>query len=318
MKFALHAVGCGSTARPEVLGAGGAQGRGAGLRIGVDSGAPGGAARDAHARIRTRPTASFPAARPVALHDPFVALAYVAALHDAHQARHRRLRAAAAQRGGGGEGGRVARRAVERPLPVRRRRRLAGRRVRGGRHAVRRSRRAHARGDPHDADAVERGHAGLRRPLPPLRRRSASAPSRCSSRTRRSSSAARAPAALRRAASSATAGSASRTPPTALRPLLATLREHLAARRPQRRAGSRSASAPAPGVRLDRDTVRAFADAGVHRLIVFSPGFVPRGKIGQRSLSGDGALRRRAHRRLKRPGARQKRAARHISFGQIG
>src|SRR5678815_2381243 len=39
---------------------------------------------------------------------------------------------------------------------------------------------------------------------------------------------------------------------------------------------------------------------------------------GQRPLSGDGALRRRAHRRLKSPGARQKRAARHISFGQIG
>jgi alkanesulfonate monooxygenase SsuD/methylene tetrahydromethanopterin reductase-like flavin-dependent oxidoreductase (luciferase family) len=35
----------------------------------------------------------------------------------------------------------------------------------------------------------------------------------------------------------------------------------------------------APGVRVDVDATRAFAQAGVQRLIVFSPGFVPRAKI---------------------------------------
>jgi probable F420-dependent oxidoreductase len=35
----------------------------------------------------------------------------------------------------------------------------------------------------------------------------------------------------------------------------------------------------APGLAVDAGVVRAFADAGVHRLIVFSPGFVPRARI---------------------------------------
>lgn len=34
-----------------------------------------------------------------------------------------------------------------------------------------------------------------------------------------------------------------------------------------------------PGVRPDLDTVRRFADAGVHRMIVFAPGFVPRSRF---------------------------------------
>jgi len=35
----------------------------------------------------------------------------------------------------------------------------------------------------------------------------------------------------------------------------------------------------APGVRPDLDTVRRFADAGVHRMVVFAPGFVPRSRF---------------------------------------
>ena len=97
-------------------------------------------------------------------------------------------------------------------------------------------------------------------------------------RTRRSSSAAnrrRRCGARRR---SATAGSASRIPPTASAPCW----------RPCASISPPPAAAPegfeitvgtAPGVRLDRDTIRAFADAGVHRLFAFSPGFVPRGKL---------------------------------------
>jgi probable F420-dependent oxidoreductase len=34
-----------------------------------------------------------------------------------------------------------------------------------------------------------------------------------------------------------------------------------------------------PGVQPDLDTVRRFADAGVHRMIVFAPGFVPRSRF---------------------------------------
>ena len=61
--------------------------------------------------------------------------------------------------------------------------------------------------------------------------------------------------------------------------MLAALRQHLRRAPGATPPPSRSPSARPPGVRLDRDTVRAFADAGVHRLFAFSPGFVPRAKI---------------------------------------
>jgi hypothetical protein len=32
------------------------------------------------------------------------------------------------------------------------------------------------------------------------------------------------------------------------------------------------------GVQPDLDTVKRFADAGVHRLVVFAPGFIPRSR----------------------------------------
>jgi probable F420-dependent oxidoreductase len=59
----------------------------------------------------------------------------------------------------------------------------------------------------------------------------------------------------------------------------------IAALRDRRAAAGRAAEpfeitvGPAPGVPLTRDTARAFADAGVDRLITFAPGFVPRGKL---------------------------------------
>jgi len=66
--------------------------------------------------------------------------------------------------------------------------------------------------------------------------------------------------------------------PDSVRPLVAALRDQV------QRAG-RDADAfeitvgPAQGLTVDREAVRAFAAAGVQRLIVFSPGFVPRARI---------------------------------------
>jgi probable F420-dependent oxidoreductase len=66
--------------------------------------------------------------------------------------------------------------------------------------------------------------------------------------------------------------------PESVAPKLALLRELAAA------AGRDSSQIEvtvglAPGVQPDLDTVRRFADAGVHRMIVFAPGFVPRSRF---------------------------------------
>jgi probable F420-dependent oxidoreductase len=66
--------------------------------------------------------------------------------------------------------------------------------------------------------------------------------------------------------------------PETVQPLISTVREH-AARAGRDPDGLEITVGPAPGVTLDRDAVRAFAKAGVHRLIAFSPGFVPRARI---------------------------------------
>jgi probable F420-dependent oxidoreductase len=86
------------------------------------------------------------------------------------------------------------------------------------------------------------------------------------------------PAALRRAAALGDGWIGVSHSPDSLQPLLADLRQQLAAA--GRDAGAFEITVgTAAGVRLDRDTVRAFADLGVHRLFAFSPGFVPRAKI---------------------------------------
>ena len=85
-------------------------------------------------------------------------------------------------------------------------------------------------------------------------------------------------AALKRAADLGDGWYGAHHSPDSVRPLLATLKERA-------EAAGRDFSALeitvglAPGVRPDLDTVRRFADAGVHRMIVFAPGFVPRSRF---------------------------------------
>lgn len=85
-------------------------------------------------------------------------------------------------------------------------------------------------------------------------------------------------AALRRAAELGDGWIGVAHTPQSVQPILTALREH----------GSKAGRdlrdfeitvAPQPGMTVDAAAVRAFADAGVHRLIVFSPGFVPRSRI---------------------------------------
>jgi probable F420-dependent oxidoreductase len=86
------------------------------------------------------------------------------------------------------------------------------------------------------------------------------------------------PAALRRAAQLGDGWIGIAHTPETVRPILATLREH-GARAGRDLSGFEITVAPAPGVTVDAAAVRAYADAGVHRLIVFTPGFVPRARI---------------------------------------
>ncbi len=85
-------------------------------------------------------------------------------------------------------------------------------------------------------------------------------------------------AALKRAAELGDGWYGAHHSPDSVRPLLATLKERA-------EAAGRDFSALeitvglAPGVRPDLDTVRRFADAGVHRMIVFAPGFIPRSRF---------------------------------------
>ena len=85
-------------------------------------------------------------------------------------------------------------------------------------------------------------------------------------------------AALRRAAELGDGWYGAHHSPESVRPPLAMLKEFA-------QAAGRDFSrleitvGLSPGVRPDLDTVRRFADAGVHRMIVFAPGFVPRSRF---------------------------------------
>ena len=86
------------------------------------------------------------------------------------------------------------------------------------------------------------------------------------------------PAALKRAAELGDGWIGVAHTPDSVRPIVAALREHRD--RVEHAAHDFEITvAPTPGLAVDAATVRAFADAGVHRLIVFSPGFVPRARI---------------------------------------
>ena len=86
------------------------------------------------------------------------------------------------------------------------------------------------------------------------------------------------PAALRRAAALGDGWIGVAHTPDSVRPLIASLHAQLA-ERGRDAAGFEITVGPAPGLTLTREAVRAFAEAGVDRLFAFSPGFVPRAKL---------------------------------------
>lgn len=276
MKFALHAVGCGSTARPEVL----AEVARAGEALGFES-----VWIPEHLIVplamRTpypySPDGKFPGGATVALHDPFVALAYVAACTSRIKLGTGvfvlPLRNAVA----------VAKAAAS--LDVLSNGRLlfgigvgwfadefdavgmsfADRAARA-REAIRlmrtlwREETPHFEGRFHHVPPSGFSPKPVQQPGPPLILGGES------------------PAALRRAAALGDGWIGVSHSPESLAPLLATLRREIAAAG-RDGAGFEITVGAAPGVRLDRDTVGAFADLGVHRLFAFAPGFVPRAKL---------------------------------------
>lgn len=275
MKFALHAVGCGSTARPEVL----ADVARTAESLGFES-----LWIPEHlivpVALRTpypySADGAFPGGATVALHDPFVALAYVAACTERIRLATGifvlPLRNAIA----------VAKAAAS--LDVLSNGRLlfgigigwleeefeivgmpfADRAARA-REAIRLMRTLWREGTP--------SFSGRYHQVPPCGFspkpvQPAGPPLLLGGET---------PAALRRAAALGDGWVGVSHSPDSIQPLLATLRGHLdaAGRDPSTFEITVGAAA---GVRLDRDTIRAFAAAGVHRLFAFSPGFVPRAK----------------------------------------
>jgi probable F420-dependent oxidoreductase len=275
MKFALHAVGCGSTARPEALGEVARRAESLGfesvwipehLIVPVELRTPYPYATDG----------KFPGGAAVAMHDPFVALAYVAACTE----RIRLgtgvfvlpLRNAIA----------VAKAAAS--LDVLSNGRLlfgigvgwlrdefeivgmpfADRAARA-REAIRLMRALWSEETPrfagrfHHVPPCGFSPKPVQQPGPPILFGGES------------------PAALRRAAALGDGWVGVSHSPDSIRPLIAALRDHLdAAGRDA--SGFEITVGAAAGVRLDRDTVRAFAAAGVHRLFAFTPGFVPRAR----------------------------------------
>ena len=276
MKFALHAVGCGSTARPEVL----AEVARKAEALGYESVwlpehliVP----LEMHSPYPYSADGKFPGGANVALHDPFVALAYVAACTERIKLgtgvfvlplRNTVAVAKAAasldvlSNGrflfGIGVGWFVDEfAAAGMSFPDRAAR---------AREAIRLMRTLWREETPqfagrfHTVPPSGFSPKPVQQPGPPIILGGES------------------PAALRRAAALGDGWIGVAHTPDSLRPLLASLRQQLAA------AGRASepfeiSVGTAPGVSLDRDTVRTFADLGVHRLFAFSPGFVPRAKL---------------------------------------
>ena len=276
MKFALHAVGCGSTARPDILAEVARKAEALGyesvwlpehLIVPLEMRSPYPYSADG----------KFPGGAAVALHDPFVALAYVAACTSTLKLgtgvyvlplRNAVSVAKAAASLDLLSGGRFIFgvgvgwledefAAVGMPFADRAAR---------TREAIRLMRTLWSEDAPsfagrfHQVPKSGFSPKPVQQPGPPIILGGES------------------PAALRRAAALGDGWIGVAHTPDTLRPLLADLRAQLAA------AGR--ANVPfeisigtAPGLRLERDAVRAFADLGVDRLFAFSPGFVPRAKI---------------------------------------
>jgi probable F420-dependent oxidoreductase len=86
------------------------------------------------------------------------------------------------------------------------------------------------------------------------------------------------PAALKRAVALGDGWIGVEHTPESAAAVVARLREHAGAAG-RDLSGFEITVGPKPGLRVDAGTARAFAASGVHRLIVFSAGFVPRAKI---------------------------------------
>jgi probable F420-dependent oxidoreductase len=276
MKFALHAVGCGSTVRPETLASVARKAEALGfesvwlpehLAVPVDM----------RSRYPYSPDGKFPGGAQVALHDPFVALAYVAACTTRLKLgtgvfvlplRNTLAVAKAVASLDVLSNGRVVFgvgvgwledefEAVGMPFRDRAAR---------TREAIRVMRRLWSEDTPafegkfHRFPALGFSPKPVQQPHPPIVLGGESA------------------AALKRAAEIGDGWIGVAHTPASVRPVLEALREHRT-RAGRSFDGFEITAAPAPGLRVDRDTARAFADAGVHRLIVFSPGFVPRARI---------------------------------------
>jgi alkanesulfonate monooxygenase SsuD/methylene tetrahydromethanopterin reductase-like flavin-dependent oxidoreductase (luciferase family) len=86
------------------------------------------------------------------------------------------------------------------------------------------------------------------------------------------------PAALRRAVRLGDGWIGVAHTPASVKPVLAALREE-ATRRGRDLSNFEITVGVSPELIVDAAVAQAFAEAGVHRLIVFSPGFVPRARI---------------------------------------
>ena len=276
MKFALHAVGCGSTARPDTLAAVARKAEALGfesvwipehLAVPVTMRSP----------YPYSPDGRFPGGPQVALHDPFVALAYVAACTSQLKLgtgvfvlplRNTLAVAKAVASLDVLSNGRVVFgvgvgwledefEAVG--MPFRDRAARTREAIRVMKHLWSEDTPAFA-GKFHRFPALGFSPKPVQQPHPPIVVGGES------------------PAALKRAAEVGDGWIGVAHTPDSVRAVVATLRAH-AARAGRQYDGFEITVAPAPGLRVDRDTVRAFADAGVHRLVVFSPGFVPRARI---------------------------------------
>ncbi len=315
MKFALHAVGCGSTARPEVLGEVARKAEALGyesvwlpehLVVPLEMRSPYPYSADG----------KFPGGAAVALHDPFVALAYVAActtriklgtgvfvlpLRNAVAVAKSVASLDVLSNGrfvfGVGVGWLADEfDAVGMPFADRAAR---------TREAIRLMRTLWSEEAPsfsgrfHQVPPSGFSPKPVQQPGPPIILGGESA------------------AALRRAAALGDGWIGVAHTPESVRPLLATLRQHLAAAgrerrrlRDHRRDGGRRAPRPRHRARLHR---RRRAPP-----VRVQPGLRAARQDGQRPLPGDGAFRGRADRRMNGLEPRRKRAARHISFRQIG
>ena len=276
MKFALHAVGCGSTVRPETL----AQVAQKAEALGFESvWIPEHLAVPVAMRSRYPYSAdgTFPGGPQVALHDPFVALAFVAAstsriklgtgvfvlpLRNALAVAKAVASLDVLSNGrflfGVGVGWLADEfEAVGMPFHDRAAR---------AREAIRMMKRLWTEETPAFAGRFHRfaplgfNPKPVQKPHPPIILGGES------------------PAALKRAAELGDGWIGVAHTPDSVRPVLAALREH-AARAGRDLSGFEISVGSAPGLAVDAAAVRAFADAGVHRLIVFSPGFVPRVRI---------------------------------------